>query len=178
MRLALAFLLVGCAHRGAVRLQVAAGTRLGWVVWSDPNTLVSCAHRVDDSGGIIGDPGPCKMNVAGEGSKPVAAPAVGRMDSTSPQKTPDARCSIELVPAHLTPPAAPARAYWQTPSGRELIAEWNPEAKLEADQYQLETAISPEGQWMAIIYLAIGRGEGELRVDIPRVELRAIPACK
>jgi hypothetical protein len=65
-----------------------------------------------------------------------------------------------------------------TPTGREPLEDWKPEARSAADAYDVEVSFSPEGKWMAVVHVAIHLGDGERIIEIPSVDIRAVPACR
>lgn len=97
----------------------------------------------------------------------------GRPDETSPNAVPWPRCSVELKGDTQS-----ASATLVSPTGRETIDEWKPDASVGGDVYAIELSFSPEGKWMAVAHLAIHLGEGERIVEIPSVQIRNVPACR
>ena len=97
----------------------------------------------------------------------------GRADNTSPAAVPWQRCSVELKGD-----AQGASATLVSPTGREPLDDWKPDASVGGDVYAVELSFSPEGQWMAVARLGVHLGEGERIVEIHGVEIRAVPACR
>ncbi|MCU1278152.1 MAG: hypothetical protein JWM53_1698 [bacterium] len=176
---ALAFALVaGCAAprpRPPLKTPTGAPMRLGWVTWSDVNEIVYCNQRLDDNGNRIGVLGPCWHLAAGESPKKMMSWLnAGRADDTSPLAVPwQQRCSVELKGD-----TQGASATLVSPTGREPIDEWKPDAKTGGDLYAVELSFSPEGKWMAVAHLGVHLGEGERIIEIHGVEIRAVPACR
>jgi hypothetical protein len=154
--------------------------RLGWITWNNADELMYCNRRIDDNGNPVGVLGPCWRLAAGEAAphKMVSWLNIGRMDDKLPDVGPWPRCSVELEPAKLLPKAEPARAWLRSPSGRNVLDEWAPDAGVNGDAFVIELSFSPEGKWMAVAHLAIGLGEGERAVDFSSVTLRELPACR
>jgi hypothetical protein len=148
--------------------------RLGWITWSDVNELIYCNRRLDDEGQSVGVLGPCWRQVAGEPPKQIMSWLnAGRPDATPPTAGPWDRCAVEAKGD-----SQGAVATLLTPTGREPIEEWKPDAKVGGDVYAVELSFSPEGKWMAVAHLAIHLGEGERVVEIPSVDIRSVPACR
>lgn len=151
-----------------------APMRLGWVTWSDVNELVYCNQRLDDGGNRVGVLGPCWHLVAGEAPKKMLSWLnAGRRDDTPPASVPWQRCSVELKGDTQA-----ASATLVTPTSRELLDDWKPDASVGGDVYGVELSFSPEGKWMAVVHVAVHLGEGERIVEIPSVEIRPVPACR
>jgi hypothetical protein len=179
-RLLLVALLAAAAcrpiHRPHPPLKSSTGQpmRLGWVTWSDVNELIFCNRRLDDEGQAVGVLGPCWRQVVGEPPKQILSWLnAGRPDATPPLAGPWDRCAVEAKGDSQS-----ASATLLTPTGKEPIEDWKPDAKVGGDVYAVELSFSPEGKWMAVVHLAIHLGEGERIVEIPSVEIRAVPACR
>jgi hypothetical protein len=174
----LALALAACkpAPRPRAPLRSSTGQlmRLGWVTWSDVNELIFCNRRLDDNGQTVGVVGPCWRQSAGEPPKRILSWLnAGRPDETPPNAGPWDRCSVEVQGD-----TRGALATLLTPTGRESIEDWKPDAKVGGDVYAVELSFSPEGRWMAVARVAIHLGEGERIIEIPSVEIRAVPACR
>jgi hypothetical protein len=148
--------------------------RLGWVTWSDVNEIVYCNQRLDDNGIRIGVLGPCWHQTAGEPPKKMMSWLnAGRPDDTSPNAVPWHRCSVDFTSAHDG-----ATATLITPTGREPIDDWKPDATVGGDVFADELSFSPEGKWMAVLRLGIHLGEGERIIEIHSVDIKEVPACR
>lgn len=148
--------------------------RLGWITWSDVNEVLYCNRRLDDAGNLVGVLGPCWRMSAGERPKKILSWLnAGRPDDTPPNAVPWTRCSVELKGDSQS-----ASATLVSPTGREPIEEWKPDATVGGDVYGVELSFSPEGKWLAVVHLAVHLGEGERIVEIPSVEIRNVPACR
>jgi len=148
--------------------------RLGWVTWSDVNELIYCNRRLDDDGQAVGVLGPCWRQVAGEPPRTIMSWLnAGRPDASPPLAGPWDRCAVEAKGDQNG-----AVATLLTPTSREPIEDWKPDAKVGGDVYAVELSFSPEGKWMAVVHLAIHLGAGERIVEIPSVDIRAVPACR
>ena len=175
--LAAALLLTACPPpkpRAPLTTATGAPVRLGWVTWSDVNEIVYCNQRLDDNAVRMGVLGPCWHEVAGEAPKKMMSWLnAGRPDATPPNAVPWQRCSVELHgdSQHAT-------ATLVSPTGRETLDEWRPDATVGGDIFADELSFSPEGKWMAIAHLGIHLGEGERIIEIHDVAIRPIPACR
>jgi hypothetical protein len=148
--------------------------RLAWVTWSDVNELMYCTRRLDDAGSQVGVLGPCWHQTAGEPPKKMLSWLnIGRPDRTAPNAVPWGRCAVEL-----TSDTQGATATLVTPTSREVLETWKPDASVGGDRFALELSFSPEGQWMAVAHVAVHLGEGERIVEIPSVDIRTVPACR
>ena len=151
-----------------------APLRLGWVTWSDVNEILYCNRRLDDSGGQVGVLGPCWRLTAGESPRRILSWLnAGRSDETSPNAVPWTRCSVAL-----SGDTQGASATLLTPTSRDLIDDWKPDASTGGDRFAVELSFSPEGKWMAVVRVAVHLGDGERIVEIPSVEIRPLPACR
>jgi hypothetical protein len=160
--------------RAPLTTATGAPVRLGWITWSNVSELIYCNRRVDDNANQVGVLGPCFRLAAGEQPKKIVSWLnAGRSDEAAPNATPWPRCSIELKGD-----TQGASATMVTPTTRELIEDWKPDASVGGDVYGLELSFSPEGQWMAIVHVAVHLGEGERIVEIPQVDIRPLPACR
>lgn len=173
-----ALLLASACHAPKPRMPLTKPTgalvRLGWVTWSDVNEIVYCNQRLDDNATRIGVLGPCWHEVAGEPPKKMMSWLnAGRADDTPPNAVPWQRCSVEL---HGD--AQSASATLVSPTGREPIDEWKPDATVGGDLYADELSFSPEGKWMAVAHLGIHLGEGERIIEIHGVDIKPVPACR
>ena len=72
-----------------------------------------------------------------------------------------------------------------TPTGRDTLDDWKPDATVGGDLFADELSFSPEGKWMAIVRLGIHLGEGERIIEIhgvadlephPRLSLARVPS--
>jgi hypothetical protein len=150
--------------------------RLGWVTWSDVNEIVYCNQRLDDSGTRVGVLGPCWHLTAGESPKQMMSWLnAGRPDETAPNAVPwpANRCSVALAGD-----SKGATATLVTPTGREPIDDWKPDATVGGDLFADELSFSPEGKWMAVARLGIHLGEGERIIEIHGVDIKQVPACR
>lgn len=176
--LALSLSLLSCKSGPSPKLpqKTASGApfRLGWVTWSDVNELIYCNRRLDDGGEQTGVLGPCWQELAGERPKKLFSWLNGgRPDETPPNAGPWQRCAIELKgDSHG------ATATLLTPTGREPIEAWKPDASVAGDVYALELSFSPEGKWMAVLRLGVHLGDGERIVEVSSVDIRTVPACR
>jgi len=151
-----------------------APMRLGWVTWSDVNEIVYCNQRLDDNGIRVGVLGPCWHEVAGEPPKKMLSWLnAGRPDATPPNAVPWQRCAVELTGDH-----SGATATLLTPTGRQPIDDWKPDASVGGDLFADELSFSPEGKWMAVAHLGIHLGEGERIVEVHGVDIKQVPACR
>ena len=151
-----------------------APLRLGWVTWSDVNEIVYCNQRLDDAGNRVGVLGPCWHQTAGEPPKKMMSWLnAGRPDATPPNAVPWERCSVEL-----RGDTQAASATLLTPTSRELLDDWKPDAQIGGDRFADELSFSPEGKWMAVVHVALHLGEGERIVEVPSVDIRPVPACR
>jgi hypothetical protein len=170
--------LAGCKRplsaRPALKSSTGQPFRLGWVTWSDVNELIYCNRRIDDEGNQVGVLGPCFRLTAGERPKQIMSwTNAGRPDATPPLKGPWDRCNLEQ---HGNSDGAQLALV--TPTGKEPIEDWRPDAKVGADLYSLEASFAPEGPWMAVVHVATHLGDGERIIEIPFVDIRAVPACR
>ena len=118
--------------------------------------------------------GPCWQLTAGERPKKMLSWLnAGRPDHSAPNSVPWPRCAVELKGDSKM-----ASATLLTPTSRESIEEWKPDAQVGGDLYGLELSFSPEGQWMAVVHVAVHLGDGERIVEIPSVDIRPVPACR
>lgn len=172
-----ALLFAAChAPRPRAPLTTATGAplRLGWVTWSDVNEIVYCNQRLDDNGARVGVLGPCWQQAAGEPPKKMLSWLnAGRPDDTSPNAVPWRRCAVELAGDR-----SGATGTLLTPTGREPIDQWKPDAGVGGDLFADELSFSPEGKWMAVAHLAIHLGEGERIIEIHDVVIKPVPACR
>lgn len=160
-------------------------TRLAAVMWPNGKSIISCTRRLDDGGNPVGVAGPCHRLEAGEAQaqKVLSWATLGRFDGAPPDAAPRAtggRCRIELEQGQRLPTPRPARAVWVTPTRRELLDEWTPgeeAARMDTDAFTIETSLAPEGEWMAILRVAVGLGEGERVVQIASAKLVRVPSC-
>jgi hypothetical protein len=97
----------------------------------------------------------------------------GRPDNTPPNAVPWQRCAVELAGDHNG-----ATATLLTPTGRQPIDEWKPDAAVGGDLFADELSFSPEGKWMGVAHLAIHLGEGERIIEIHGVDIKQVPACR
>ena len=191
-RLAAVLLFVaGCAHKtaGPAPSQAAIPDkklRLAAVTWPTGTAVMYCTRRLDDFGKPVGVAGPCYRLEAGD-EKPLKVlswAALGRFETSSPDTAPSSlggRCKIELVQGQRAPELVPARVTWVTPTRRQVLDDWMPTddpAAIEADGFTVETSFAPEGEWMAILHVAVGLGEGERVVQVPSAKLLKVPACE
>lgn len=159
--------------------------RLAAVMWPSATSIITCTRRLDDSARSVGVPGPCRKLEAGEPEpqKVLSWATLGRFDGSAPDAPPPSsggRCHIELVKGQLGPSARPATATWVTPTRRESLDSWTPGAEpasVDMDAYTIETSLAPEGEWLAILRVAVGLGDGERVVEVARARLLRIPAC-
>lgn len=148
--------------------------RLGWFTWSDVNEALFCYRRLDDNGNQVGVLGPCFRQPVGESPKKILSWLnAGRPDESPPNAVPWSRCAVKLEGDTQS-----ARAIMTTPTGTQTLADWKPDASVGGDVYAIELSFSPEGKWMAIEHLAIHLGEGERIIEIPRVDIVPVPACR
>jgi hypothetical protein len=177
-----ALLIVGGCHAPQSRAPLTTPTgallRLGWITWSDVNEVLYCNRRLDDAGNAVGVLGPCWRMSAGEPPKKILSWLnAGRPDERPPNAVPWSRCTIELR-GSLKGDSQSASATLVSPTGREPIEAWTPDASVAGDLYAVELSFSPEGKWLAIVRLAVHLGEGERIVEIPSVDIRPVPACR
>jgi hypothetical protein len=181
-----------CAHREPVHVTPAASApalpaklRLGAIMWPTSKAVIFCTRRLDDFGKPVGVAGPCYRQEVGEPSalKILSWATLGRFDPTAPDATPTAlggRCRIEIEPGHRAPNPRPATLTWVTPTRRVTLEEWNAEGlppTIDADVFTLEASFAPEGEWLAILRVAIELGDGERVIDAAGAQIVKIPAC-
>jgi hypothetical protein len=164
-------------HKGPAPVTTTASgapIRLGWITWSDVHEIIYCTRRLDDNGTQIGVTGPCFRQTAGEPPKKIVSWLnAGRPDDKPPNAVPWSRCSVELKGD-----TQGALATLLTPTTRETLEDWKPDASVGGDVYALELSFSPEGNWLAVVHLAVHLGEGERIIEIPHVDIRPVPACR
>ncbi len=168
----------GCKRPLSARPPLKSSTgqpfRLGWITWSDVNEILYCNRRIDDNGDQVGVLGPCFRLSAGERPRQIMSWLnAGRPDASPPHAGPWDRCRLE----HKGDSES-AQLTMVTPTGKEPLEDWRPEAKVAADAYDVEVSFSPEGKWMAVVHVAIHLGDGERIIEIPSVDIRAVPACR
>jgi hypothetical protein len=188
----LALTLASCAHEGIPhpapsKHAIPPGKeRLAAVMWPVAKAIIYCTRRLDDYAQPVGVAGPCWRLEAGdpEPSKTLSWSTLGRFETSPPDTTPASyggRCHLEIEQGQRTPALKPARLTWVTPSGRKVLDDWmptdDPDA-IEADGYTIETTFAPEGEWMAILHVAVGLGDGERVVRVPHAKMIRVPACE
>jgi hypothetical protein len=154
--------------------------RLAAVLWPTASGFIYCQRRVDDQANTVGVAGPCFRIDAGEreSHRIVSWASLGRFDATPPNAGPWERCRIEIEDAQHGATVRPARVWLRTPTERTLLDEWTPEHERSGDLYTTELSFAPEGQWMAVVHVALGVGDGERTVEVPSVAVRPVPACR
>jgi hypothetical protein len=178
MTVALMLALAACKSSPPPRPPLRSSTgypmRLGWVTWSDVNELLYCNRRLDDEGQQVGVLGPCWRLTAGEQPKRIMSWLnAGRPDASPPGGGPWDRCHLETH--------GDSQGAWiklVTPTSKDSIDDWKPDAKVGGDLYATELSFSPEGKWMAVVHLAVHLGDGERIIEIPSVDIRSVPACR
>jgi hypothetical protein len=158
--------------------------RLAAVMWPNGKSIIYCTRRLDDQGKPVGVAGPCRRLEAGESdaTKILSWATLGRFDQAAPDAVPSnlgGRCHLEITQGQRGRALAPARIEWVTPSTRATLEAWAPagdEAAL-ADAFTLEASFAPEGEWMAVLRVAVGLGDGERVVEVPSARLLRVPAC-
>jgi len=190
-----ALLAMSCAHKQpAVKrgppLVVAAipkkRARLGAITWPTAKSAIYCTRRVDDEAQPVGVAGPCHRLEAGDPTptKIISWATLGRFDTLLPDTTPASyggRCHLEIEQGQRNPELRSARLIWVTPTKRVELDDWMPTddaAAVEADGFTVEASFAPEGEWMAILHVAVGLGEGERVVQIAGAKLVKSPACE
>ena len=189
-RVAIAALLGGCAHPHVVVPKHAevpgpSSVRLAAVMWPTRKAIITCTRRIDDQAHAVGVAGPCMRLEAGEPEpvKVVSWATLGRFDDDAPDHVPASfggRCKLEIVPGQRTP-LRETTLTWVTPTKRVKLDDWMPsddEAVIEADRFTIETSFAPEGEWLAILRVGVGLGDGERIVQVASAKLVATPACE
>lgn len=188
----LSLLLAGCRHathanvvKTAVAPAVGEHVRLAAVMWPTKKAVITCTRRIDDAAQPIGVPGPCKRLEAGETDpvKILSWATLGRFDDDAPDSVPKSfggRCKLEIEPGQRQP-LREATLTWVTPTKRVKLDDWMPTddaEAVEADQFTIESSFAPEGEWLAILHVAVGLGEGDRIIQVPGVKIVAVPACE
>ena len=177
----LAACLAACAHGPAPTAPrprpAVEGVRLAAVMWPTARSIIYCARRIDDAAQPTGVAGPCARLEAGEAgpTKVLSWATLGRFDRSPPTAVPQswARCRLALTRAGDATTLA-----WVGPTQREVLDEWRPGADSEADAFSIEATFAPEGEWMAVLRVGIGLGDGERVVQIAGAKLLRVPACE
>lgn len=188
-----AALLAGCgtARFGATQGPGAVSSRSGRVrlaavMWPTGKSVIACTRRLDDQGRPVGVAGPCTKLEAGENDavKVLSWATLGRFDDTPPDVGPasvNGRCRFEIEDAQKIPSLKAAKLWWVTPTKRQELAAWTPDAEkgvADSDAFTLEVSLAPEGEWLAILRVAVGLGEGERIVQVASMNLVRVPACE
>ncbi len=176
---------VPVVKRPAPGLAMSEGVRLGSVMWPTAKTIIYCTQRVDDAARPVGVAGPCMRLEAGDAAatKILSWATLGRFDKSPPNHVPASlggRCRIEIQQGQRNPALRSATLTWVTPTRREVLDDWMPtdeNVAVEADAFTSEASFSPEGEWLAILHIAVGLGEGERVVQVASVRMMRIPAC-
>lgn len=155
--------------------------RLAWSGWSHDGRFIACSRRTDDLAQrgqltrcLVARPGEPPQTVDG----PTAVSAVAfTYDSASIDVGPGA-CRVRFDDVPGDPGAPPARATLIGPAGMTPLASWKPAPEVDGDYFALETSLSLDGKWLAVVRVAVGLGDGEQSVDVTGIELRPAPACR
>ena len=190
---ATAFVLAAC---GTTTLGVQRGpgltsstsrrVRLGAVMWPTATSIIACTRRLDEQAQPVGVAGPCAKLEAGENNatKVLSWATLGRFDGSPPDGGPPSlggRCHFEIEDAARIPQPRSAKVWWVTPTQRRELAAWTPadeKGVAESDQFTMEVTLAPEGEWMALLRVAIGLGDGERIVQVVGMNLLRVPACE
>jgi hypothetical protein len=174
----------GCAHTTpAVKrgpgLAMEPKLRLAAVMWPNGHSAIYCTRRLDDYGKPVGVAGPCRRLEAGETDtvKILSWATLGRFDNTPPDAVPSSlggRCTIEITQGKKD---APATLTWVTPSRREELDRWTLDPNSYADAFTSEASFAPEGEWMILLHVTVGLGDGERIIEVPSVRMIKVPAC-
>jgi hypothetical protein len=189
--LAIVALLAGCgtAHFGTTQgpgaVSARSGrSRLAAVMWPTAKSVIACTRRIDDQARPVGVAGPCAKLEAGENDavKVISWATLGRFDDSAPDSAPASmagRCRFEIEDAQGR--QKPAKLWWVTPTKRQELAAWTPgeeKGVAESDAFTIEVSLAPEGEWLAILRVAVGLGEGERIVQVASMNLTRVPACE
>lgn len=155
-------------------------------MWPNGKSIIYCTQRIDDNAQPTGVAGPCLRLEAGEqnATKVISWATLGRFERSSPSTVPTSfggRCKIELTQGQRIPSLRSATLTWVTPTKREVIDDWLPtdeNAIVEADAFTTEATFAPEGEWFAILHVAVSLGDGERVVSVPSAKLLKVPACE
>jgi hypothetical protein len=188
---ALALALAACApaapavKHGPGLAASSAKLRLAAVMWPNGKSIIYCTRRLDDEAKPVGVAGPCRRLEAGEteAMKILSWATLGRFDQAAPDAVPatlGGRCHLEITQGQRARTPTPARIEWVTPSTRTTLEEWAPtgEQAALADAFTLEASFAPEGEWMAILRVAVALGDGERVIEVPAARLIKVPACQ
>jgi hypothetical protein len=187
---ALAILGFGCAKRvpppRPVKFALSPAVRLGSVMWPNGKSIIYCTQRLDDFAHPIGVAGPCRRLEAGEttATKVLSWATLGRFERSPPNATPASlggRCKLEIVQGQRIPALRSTTVTWVTPTRREVLDDWLPtdeSASVEADAFTSEVTFAPEGEWLAILHVAIGLGDGERIIEVASGKMMKVPACE
>jgi hypothetical protein len=187
----LALALVSCAHDGnkpaapPPNAMTSGHARLAAVMWPVAKAIIYCTRRLDDHAQPVGVAGPCFRLEAGDPDpvKTISWVTLGRFESSAPDATPASfggRCHLEIAQGQRLPAPTPARLTWVGPSGKRVLEEWTPNdaEAVDADAYTIEATFAPEGEWMAILHVSVGLGDGERIVRVASAKLIRVPACE
>jgi hypothetical protein len=188
---ALVLALVSCAHDGGKpaspppNAMPPGHARLAAVMWPVAKAIIYCTRRIDDYARPVGVAGPCKRLEAGD-PEPVSTiswATLGRFENSAPDAMPASvggRCHLEITQGQRAPAATPALLTWVAPSGKTVLEAWTPSGAdaVDTDAYTLEATFAPEGEWMAILHVAVGLGDGERIVKVPYAKMIRVPACE
>ena len=186
-----AFVLAACTHHPHVVVPRHAPVpgpshvRLAAVMWPTRNAIITCTRRMDDDAHPVGVAGPCMRLEAGEPGpmKVVSWATLGRFDDDAPDRVPASfggRCKLEITEGQRSP-LRETTITWVTPTKRVKLDDWMPTddaAVIEADRFTLEATFAPEGEWLAILRVGVGIGEGERVVQVASARLIPTPACE
>lgn len=183
--------LAGCAHHPHVvaprqaAVPGASGVRLAAVMWPTRKAIITCTRRIDDEAHAVGVAGPCMRLEAGEPGpvKVMSWATLGRFDDDAPDRVPASfggRCKLEITQGQSAP-LREATLTWVTPTKRVKLDDWMPSdeaAAIEADRFTIEATFAPEGEWLAILRVGVGIGEGDRIVQVASAKLIPTPACE
>lgn len=153
--------------------------RLAGAGWDAASAFQACARHLDDAGTPRPPFGPCLI-VRGPGAAAEAQPAPDRafFDDTSVSTAAPDGCHTAFFDVPGDPGAPAARAFLVGPSASALLDSFRPPSTVDGDQFAIETSYSPDHSRLALIHSALGLGDGDRRVDVVAVEMRAAPACR
>ncbi len=183
--------LVSCAHDGnkpaapPPNAMPPGHARLAAVMWPVAKAIIYCTRRIDDHALPVGVAGPCFRLEAGETDavRAISWVTLGRFESGGPDAMPASfggRCHLEIAQGQRMPAMTPAKLVWVGPSGKKVLEQWTPNdaEAVDADAYTIETTFAPEGEWMAILHVSVGLGDGERIVRVPYAKMIRVPACE
>lgn len=157
---------------------------LAIVLWEDTEAVLACSRRVNDDGMTVGNAGPCLRALPGSHAQRGHDPSLVRLALIGRQKvfaddTPwhGFNCWVTIEDAQLVPSRKPARVVMHSPSGQRELKSWMPDG-VEGDSFHHELSFSKSGQWMAVLRVAVGLGDGERTVEVVDAEVVQAPKCQ